>query len=164
MGADGGFATDEDTLSKAMRRKASANLDYSGINNCSKSFLSFSTPAISAKLGKVGVSLGSSDKDILVSSKALRHMEFDRLKCTPKVSSKADISTTEDDDEAYANTDGQLLSHLVGDVSEVGSDEEMLGSIYDLKASFQKSKSSAAKKSSRPGKKAKLSKSISSSK
>ena len=112
----------------------------------------------------VGVSLGSSEKDIVVSSKALKHMEFDRLKCTPKVPAKADTSLLDDDDEAYANIDGQLLSHLVGEVSEVGLDEAMLGSVYDLKASCRKSKSSSAKKNSRPVKKAKLSKTINVSK
>jgi hypothetical protein len=157
--------TDADTLSKAMRRKATANLDSPGINNSCKSFLSFSTPAISANLVKVGVSLGNSPKEILVSSKALKHMEFNRLKCTPKVSSMVDISPTEDEDEVYAIADGQLLSHLVGDVSEIGPDEDMrLGSIYDLQASVRKSKSSHAKKSLRSGKRAKFSKSPNSSK
>ena len=53
-----------------------------------------------------------------MSTKALRHMEFDRLKFTPKFSSKSD-TTLIDDEEMHANTDGQLLSHLVGEVSEV---------------------------------------------
>jgi hypothetical protein len=39
VGVDGTAVTDEDAMSKAMRRKASANLDFSGINKCSKSFL-----------------------------------------------------------------------------------------------------------------------------
>jgi hypothetical protein len=164
LSADGASVTDEDVMTKAMRRKATANLDLSGIKSCSKSFLSFSTPTITAKLGTVGVSLGSSENEVFVSSKALKNMEFDRLKCTPKVSSKADTSLIDDDDEAYASTDGQLLNHLVGEVSEVGLDEAKLGSVYDLKASCRRSKSSAAKKSSRPIKKAKLSKSINGSK
>jgi len=121
--------------------------------------LSFSTPHISAKLNSVGVSLGSSEKEIVVSTKALRHMEFDRLKVTPKLSSKSDTTLIDDDEELHANTDGQLLSHLVGEVSEVDLDEAMFGSVYDLKASNRKSKSSFTRKFSRPNKEAKLSKS-----
>jgi hypothetical protein len=57
LGADGCEATDEDSLAKAMRRKAASNLDTSGnkVSN-GKSFLAFSTPHISAKLNNVGVS------------------------------------------------------------------------------------------------------------
>ena len=124
-----------------------------------KSFLAFSTPSITAKLDSVGVSLGSSEEDVLISSRVLRHMEFDRLKCIPKVSVRTSLSLSDDDEDAYANTDGQLLSHLVGDVSEVGLDEAGLGSIFDLKESSRKSKSSANKKNSRPVKKAKVTKS-----
>ena len=158
VGTDGASASDEDSLAKAMRRKASSNLDGEGISSCKKSFLSFSTPSITAKLDSVGVSLGSSEREVFVSSKALKHMEFDRLKCTPRVSDRAVYSLSDDDEEAYANTDGQLLSHLVGDVSEVGLDEARLGSVIDLKESSRKSKSAAAKNYSRQVKKAKVSK------
>lgn len=51
--------------------------------------------------------------------------------------------TLEDDDEANASVDGQLLSHLVGAITEVGMDEDELGSIY---GSGQKSKSTKGKK------------------
>jgi hypothetical protein len=155
---DGALASDEDSLSRAMRRKAASNLDSTGSEPSSKSFLNFSTQSISAKLNSVGVSLGSSVGTVNVSANALRHMEFDRLKVTPKVSSKPDISPV-DEDELYSDTDGQLLSHLVGEVSEVGLDEAVLNSVYDLKASSRKSKSSSTKKTARPSKKAKVSKS-----
>jgi hypothetical protein len=141
-----------------MRRKAASNLDSTGSEPSSKSFLNFSTQSISAKLNSVGVSLGSSVGTVNVSANALRHMEFDRLKVTPKVSSKPDISPV-DEDELYSDTDGQLLSHLVGEVSEVGLDEAVLNSVYDLKASGRKSKSFSTKKTARPSKKAKVSKS-----
>jgi hypothetical protein len=158
MGADGSAATDEDSMTKAMRRKAAVNLDDPGTSGCSKSFLAFSTPTISAKLNSVGVSLGSSDNVISISSNVLKHMEFDRIKCIPKFSSIKNVSLSEDEDDAYAITDGQLLSHLIGEVSEVGTDEAMPGSMYDLKASDRKSKSSRGRKGSKPVKKAKLSK------
>jgi hypothetical protein len=45
--------------------------------------------------------------------------------------------------------DGQLLSSLVGVVSEIDLDETMLGSLYELKAAGRKSKSSLVKKSSK---------------
>jgi hypothetical protein len=158
VGVDGASATDEDALSKAMRRKASSNLDFSGINSCDKSFLSYSTPTISAKLGNVGMSLGSSVNAISVSANALKRMEFDRLKCTPKSLSKLDPSPLDEEDDAYTIADGQLLSHLVGEVSEVGLDDAALGSVFDLTASGRKSKSTANKKSFRSSKKAKVSK------
>jgi hypothetical protein len=142
-----------------MRRKASANLDSSGINGCSKSFISFSTPTIAAKLGNVGMSLGSSEHSISFSANALKRMEFDRLKCTPKCLGKSDFLSLDEEEEAYAIADGQLLSHLVGEVSEVGLDDVALGSVFDLKATGRKSKSGASKKFTRSSKKAKLSKS-----
>jgi hypothetical protein len=81
-------------------------------------------------------------------------MEFDRLKISHEVLSKSDTTLTEVDNELHANTDGQLLSHLVGEVSEVGLDEAMFGSAFDLKASNMKSKSSFTKKICSPNKNA----------
>jgi hypothetical protein len=109
-------------------------------------FLSFSTPNISANLSGVGVSLGNSEREIVVATKAPRRIEFDRFKFTLKVSNKSDITLIDDEEELHANTNGQLLSHLVGEVSEVDLDVVMVGSIYDLKASSQKSRSSSTKK------------------
>ncbi|XP_047084115.1 probable histidine kinase 2 [Lolium rigidum] len=86
VGPDGSATSDEDSLAKAMSRKAEVNLNYS----------------VSA---------------ISVSANALRRMEFDRIKLTPTISSKFDTSFS--DEEVYAISDGQLLSHLVGEVSEV---------------------------------------------
>jgi uncharacterized membrane protein YgcG len=62
---DGASASDEDSLQRAMRRKAELNLDYSGIisPSKSKSFLSFSTPMISSKLASVGINIDSNDKE-----------------------------------------------------------------------------------------------------
>jgi hypothetical protein len=50
--ADGGTVTDEDTMQKAMHRKAAKNLDFDGMisSHKSKSFLSFSSSVISSKL------------------------------------------------------------------------------------------------------------------
>jgi hypothetical protein len=94
-----------------MRRKAEINLDYSGIisPSKSKSFLSFSTPMISSKLASVGVNIGSNDKEISFSSNALRRMEVDRLTVIPKDSAFS-CTTYDDDEEAIATSDGQLLS------------------------------------------------------
>jgi hypothetical protein len=73
-------------------------------------------------------------------------MEFDRLMVIPKVSTVLD-STYVDEEEAIATSDGQLLSNLVGEVSEVDLDDDDLYSLYELKASRRKSKSSSNKKS-----------------
>jgi hypothetical protein len=121
-----------------MCRKAAMNLDSTGNGRYSKSFLSFSTPIISAKLNSIGVSLGNSVDVIAVSTMDLKHMESDRLKCNPIVSSKLNTSLIDDDDEeGYAISDGQLLSYIVREVSKVGLDETMLGSCYEPKTSDQ---------------------------
>ena len=111
----------------------------------SKSFLLFSSHVISSKHNSLGVSLGSSEKEISVSTRVFKHMEFNRLMVIPKDSTMLD-STYLDEEEAISTSDGQLLSHLVGEVSEVGLDEDDLYSLYELKASRRKSKSSSNKK------------------
>jgi hypothetical protein len=57
---DGASMTDEDSLHRAMRRKAQINLDYTGIISPSKakSYLSFSTTDINSKQISVGIKLG----------------------------------------------------------------------------------------------------------
>jgi hypothetical protein len=83
-------------------------------------------------------------------------MEVDRLTVTPKVS--AFSSTTYiDDEEATDSTDGQLLSQLIGEVSDVIFDEARLSSLYELKASGPKSRSCSSKKGKMPRKRAKVS-------
>jgi hypothetical protein len=59
VGPDGAAASDEDSLVRAIGRKAMTNLDLSGINRSSKSFLTFPTPQINVNLNNVGVSLVS---------------------------------------------------------------------------------------------------------
>jgi hypothetical protein len=156
--ADGSSVTDEDSMHRAMRRKAQINLDYSGTISPSKakSYLSFSTPVIESKLCSVGIKLGSSEKDISISSSVLRRMEVDRLTVTPKVSTFPN-TTYIDDEEEYDTTDGQLLSQLIGDVSDVIMDEARLSSLYELKASGRKSGSCSSKKGKKPKKRAKVS-------
>jgi hypothetical protein len=152
-------------MAKAMRRKAATNLDSKGMDKCTKSFLSFSTPQVSAKLNSVGVSLGSSLDTISVSTKALKHLEFDRLKVTPMFGTKSTSSPTNvDDDEAYAITDGQLLTQIVGEVLEVGTDDAMLGSCFELQATNRKSRASNIKRNAWPNKKARVTKSATVSK
>jgi hypothetical protein len=131
---DGSTATDEDTLLRAMRRKAVKNLDFYGTNASSSSFISLSTPILSSKLSSVGISLGKNSSEINVSANVLRRMEFDRLTVSPKSHNIVDTTET-DDEEAIATLDGQLLSSLVGVVSEVDFNESTLGSLYELKAS-----------------------------
>ena len=108
----------------------------------------------------MGFSLGSSVDAISVSTKALRRMEFDRLKFSPMQLSKSEHSfSVEDDEEVYAVSDGQLLNHLVGEVSEVGLDDVALGSCIELQATDRKSRTSSLKRNAWPNKKPKISKS-----
>ena len=137
-----------------MRRKAARNLEMSGNNLSSKSFLSFSSPVISSKLNSVGVRLGSNKNQIDISTNVLRHMEFDRLTVIPNVSTELE-STYLDEEDANATSDGQLLPYLVGEVLDGGLDDNGLSSLYELKASVRKSKS----KSNKSRKRAKVSKS-----
>ena len=119
---DGRTNTDEDSLANAMWHKAAQNLDNQGTSSSLKSFLSFSNTSIISKLNNVGVSLGNNENDISVSTNALRHLEYDRLKVTPRVFSKSFTSHL-DEEELHATSDGQLLAHVVGEVSDVGLEE-----------------------------------------
>jgi hypothetical protein len=131
---DGSTATDEDTMKKVMRRKATMNLDYSGMSSKPSSFISLSTPILSSKLNAVGIKLGKNVNEVNLSVNVLRHMEYDRLTVDPKLRDVVDI-TELDEEEANATLDGQLLSSLVGAVSEIDFDETMLCSLHELKAS-----------------------------
>jgi hypothetical protein len=148
MAEDGSADTDEDMMQKAMRRKAEKNLDGSG-NKKSASFIKFSDSHISSNLTRVGVSLGSHSRDIAVSANVLRHLEYERLTVIPKVSTGAETILLEEEED---ETDGHLLSSLVGSISEVDLEQPGLSSFYDLKASRRNSRSSAEKKNRRGGK------------
>ncbi|KAI4989472.1 hypothetical protein ZWY2020_036789 [Hordeum vulgare] len=115
---DGTMDTDEDSLARAMRHKAAHNLDNEGITSPSKSFLAFSTTTMVSKLNNLGVSLGKNEKDIFISANALKYLEYDRLKVVPHASSKSFDAHIEEEEELHATSDGQLLSHLVGAISE----------------------------------------------
>jgi hypothetical protein len=56
--------------------------------------------------------------------------------------------------------DGQLLSQLIGEVSDVIYDKDRLRSLYELKASGQKSRSCSSKKGKTPKKRANASPSV----
>ena len=60
-------------------------------------------------------------------------MEFDCLTVISKVSTVL-TATYLDVEEANATSDGQLFSHLIGEVSEIGLDEDGLCSLYELKS------------------------------
>jgi hypothetical protein len=107
-------------------------------------------------LSNVGIKLGFNEKDILVSSNVLRRMEVDRLTVTPKVSTLSH-TTYVDEEEAIAQTDGQLLSQLIGEVSDVILDEARLSLLYEQKAYGRKSGSCSKKKGKKPMKRAKVS-------
>jgi hypothetical protein len=155
--ADGSSATDENSLSKAMRRQAERNLDSPIGTPCNKSFLSFSGTRICSSLNNVGITIGKNNNDVRISVGALKHMEIDRLKVSPKCSSPLPYPETEEEESA-ATYEGPLLSHLVGAVTEVGLDDARPGSMFcDFTASSRKSKSHSSKKKQKLPKKAKMS-------
>jgi hypothetical protein len=158
VAADGATPTDEDSLRRAMRLQASRNLDFSQGKISNKSYLAFPNERISSNLSSIGLGLGKNDKDILVSVKALKRIEYDRVVVTPKDILHLTDSELDDDEHEMAH-DGVLLSHLVGDVSEVGLDECSQASMYDLMASSRKSKSQSRKKHKKPSKRARVTKS-----
>jgi hypothetical protein len=153
---DGSGDTDEDMLQKAMRRKAEKNLDATG-NKKSVSFIKFSDSHMSSNLNSVGISLGSHSSEIVVLTNVLRYLEYERLTVIPKVSTGAETTLLEDEED---ETDGHLLSSLVGSISEVDLEQPGLSSFYDLKASRRNSKSSAEKEN-RKGCKAQQSRKVS---
>jgi hypothetical protein len=86
-------------------------------------------------------------------------LEYDRLTVIPKVSTGAELSSLEEEDDVIS--DGRLLSTLVGGISEVDLEQSGLESFYDLKASRRSSKNSAEKKKKHRSAVAKKSKPVS---
>jgi hypothetical protein len=107
--------------------------------------LSFDDARIISNLNNIGFKLGRNANEIEVSAKVLKHVEIDKLKVSPQVMPK-DVFNHSDDEDVDAIHDGQLLSHLVGEISEVGLDEAMLGSFDDLTPISPKSKSQSSRK------------------
>ena len=77
VAADGSAVTDEDSIAKAMRRKALLNGQLTpGMSSKPKSFLSLSTHQLSTRLHKVGVTMGRDEKEVVVSANALKHVSL----------------------------------------------------------------------------------------
>ena len=85
-------------------------------------------------------------------------MEVDRLSVAAKGKNYPSI-TELDDDEDEDDHDGHLLAHIVGCVTEVGLEDDRLGSLSELKASTRKSKSHFKTKINTPSKMARVTKS-----
>jgi hypothetical protein len=115
---DGSGATDEDMMQKAMRCKAAKNLDSSGMKKSSSSFIDFPDSRISSNLGSVGISMGRHSEEISVLANVLRHLEQGRLTVITKVSNELETPFLEEE-EVDVILDGQLLSSLVGGITEV---------------------------------------------
>jgi hypothetical protein len=156
---DGASATDEDSLKKAMHLQANRNLDFSQGISSHRSYLSFSSERVNSNMRSLGFGLGNSDKEVVLSVKALKRVEFDRLKVSPKLSCNSTEPEPSDDEHDMAH-DGHLLSHIVGSVSEVGLDEHRFDHYCDLTSTARKSKSQSNKRNSKkPSKRARTSKS-----
>ena len=112
--------TDQNSMMKAMRLRASRNLVFSqGTTPPLKSFLSFPNSRVNSNLESLGVRLGRNSEERLVSVNVLKNVEVDRFEVAPKNKFSDHLAVSDlDEDEVYASYDDQLLSHLVGDVSD----------------------------------------------
>ena len=131
-----------------MRLQAVRNLDAPAGTSNKSSFLSFDNAHITSNLHNIGFKLGTNANELVVSANVLKHVEIDKLKVSPKIVPKTVFSHL-DDEDADAIHDGQLLAHLVGEISEVGLDKSMLGSLDDLTPISQKYKSHSSRKTKR---------------
>ena len=153
--ADASKPTDEDSMMKAMRLQASRNVNCSQGTATAKSFLSFLNSQVNSNLESLGLRLGRNAKERSVSASVLKNIEFDHFKVTPKNKFNDHLTDSDlDEEEVDARYDGQLLTHLVGDVSEVGLDDTRLEPFMDLTATGRRSKSS--KKTKKPSKRARV--------
>ncbi|XP_071677192.1 uncharacterized protein [Lolium perenne] len=109
-------------------------------------------PKHSSNLISLGVSLGFRSDEISVSANVLRQTELDRLTVAPNVSTGPETTVIDDADDDDI-LDGQILSAIIGNISEVDLEHAELSS--DLQASERGSRSSAGKKSRRYGKNSK---------
>ena len=162
--ADGKPAADEHVLERAKRRTARWNLDSpagtSSPGNIS-STLKFPVDNCVANLKSIGISMGSSSKEINVSLNALKRIEVDKVTVQPKNKRMDTILNPFDlSDEEEPENENRLLSHLIKDITDVDLDDLDLGMrICDLKVTGRKSKSTS-KKAKAQKKTQKLNKSV----
>ena len=157
--ADGIPAADELMMERAMRRTAERNLDGPVVHQHRGSApptpTHFSAGKSSqdtriTKLNSIGISLENNANEISVSYNALKRIEVDRFSLRPKLKGDARASTEPNpfdlSDGEDHETDNDLLSHLVKDITEVDLDDLDLDTrICDLKVSGCKTKSSSKK-------------------
>jgi hypothetical protein len=104
-----------------------------------------------SSLNKLGFRMGSSRTETALAIKALRNIDIDRFKVTPKKEILKKIQPVQIDhfelsEEEDAESDNALLAHSVWDISEVYFDDEALDTkICDLMASPRKSRTSKKK-------------------
>jgi hypothetical protein len=90
--------------------------------------------------------MGSSRTETALAIKALKNIDIDRFKVTPKKENLKKVQPVQIDpfalsEDEGAESDSALLAHLVQDVSEVYFDDEALDTkICDLMASSRKSR------------------------
>uniref|UniRef100_A0A804QC22 Uncharacterized protein n=1 Tax=Zea mays TaxID=4577 RepID=A0A804QC22_MAIZE len=83
--------TDEDILTKAQRLAAKRNLELS-----ESSFISLSPEVIISNCEKIGISLSSSENEVLQSVVAIKNIEIDRLTVAPSSYSRNLLSDAEE--------------------------------------------------------------------
>ena len=136
---------------KGMPNSSSVLTTTNGMAPCPShvSFVAMSDDACDKNLRNIGLKTTTSDAGVHLSVQALKRVEVDRLKLLASNKSKNSTGSPlekvvtnpfESSDDEDADTNSDLLAHLIKDVSEVGLETEDLDmSICDLMASKRKS-------------------------
>ncbi|KAL5647508.1 hypothetical protein ACJX0J_041863, partial [Zea mays] len=96
--------TDEDILSKAQRMAAKRNLEISEL-----SFIPFHSKIITSKCEKIGISLGTTENEVLQSVVSIKNIEIDRLTVAAKSTSPFTANTFNDEEDNVLDDE---LSHI----------------------------------------------------
>jgi hypothetical protein len=109
--------TDEDILSKAQRLAAKRNLEIS-----ESSFISFDPKIITSKCEKIGISLGSTENEVLYSVVSIKNIEIDRLTVAAKSPPLNRVNSFNNVEEAEVDVE-------LSQISENWDDEAGLGAL-----------------------------------
>jgi hypothetical protein len=163
ISADGISTEDEDTMQKSMKQTAWKNLDGAldqekaaarspsisiGLSHNPLCLDALPDVRCASSLNKLGFSLGSSALETSLAIEALKNIDIDRSKVTPKKafskhSHQNQVNPFDESEDKDAETDGALLALLVQEVSKVYFDDEALNTkICDLMASSRKARTS----------------------
>ncbi|PWZ46336.1 hypothetical protein Zm00014a_024682 [Zea mays] len=135
---------DEDILSKAQRMAAKRNLEISEL-----SFIPFHSKIITSKCEKIGISLGTTENEVLQSVVSIKNIELDRLTVAAKSTSPFNANTFNNEED---NALDDELSHIAERWDE---DSELCGldRCCELTVAPRRKKANRKGKVNRPSKK-----------